>query len=422
MVERVEIWEIERLIPSARNARTHSDGQIAEIAGSILAFGFMAPVLVDAQGMIIAGHARVLAARKLNLNRVPVIVVDHLTEAEKRAYAIADNKLALNAGWDEELLAVELEALRDNGVNLDTLGFTEEEFNELMDQLRPEPQPHEDVVPEPPAEPVSRASDLWNLGDHRLLCGDATDATSYATLLGGEPAGMVFTDPPYNVAYRAPGLGVGIANDNLGADFGAFLETACGHMLQHSQGALYICMSSSELHTLYDAFTKAGGHWSTFLIWAKNTFTLGRSDYQRQFEPILYGWREGHPHYWCGARDQGDLWMVDRPQVNDLHPTMKPVALVERAVLNSSRRGERVLDPFAGAGSTLIACEKTGRKARLIELEPAYCDVMIRRWQEFTGKEAVHAASGQTFAQRSQPASGSAASSAPPEPVVREDD
>jgi DNA modification methylase len=190
-------------------------------------------------------------------------------------------------------------------------------------------------------------------------------------------------------------------------------------MLQNTGGALYLCMSSSELHTLYSAFTKAGGHWSTFLIWGKNTFTLGRADYQRQFEPILYGWREGGSHYWCGARDQGDLWMIDRPQVNDLHPTMKPVALVERAVLNSSRRGETVLDPFAGSGSTLIACEKTGRLARLIELEPRYCDVIVRRWQEFTGREATLYQTGETLAQLETRRAAPKTSPAVGEPVTQ---
>jgi len=400
--DRIELFAIERLIPSARNARTHSEQQIAELAGSMRAFGFMVPVLVDAEGGIIAGHARVLAARKLNLDHVPVIVSQHLTELEKRAYAIADNKIALNAGWDEELLRVELESLTDDGVDLDDLGFSEAEFNELLDKLSPESTQDEDIAPDAPSTPVSQRGDLWQLGDHRLFCGDATDAASYRAVLAGESAGMVFTDPPYNVAYHAPGLGVGITNDDLGSDFGSFLQNACTHMLQNTSGSLYLCMSSSELHTLYSAFTKAGGHWSTFLIWGKNTFTLGRADYQRQFEPILYGWRQGGPHYWCGARDQGDLWLIDRPQVNDLHPTMKPVALVERAVLNSSRRGETVLDPFAGSGSTLIACEKTGRLARLIELEPGYCDVIVRRWQEFTGREATHSQTGETFAQLSE--------------------
>jgi len=413
--DRIELFAIERLIPSARNARTHSEQQIAELAGSMRAFGFMVPVLVDAEGGIIAGHARVLAARKLNLDHVPVIVNQHLTELEKRAYAIADNKIALNAGWDEELLRVELESLKDDGVDLDDLGFSEAEFNELLDKLAPESVQDEDAVPESPSTPVSQRGDLWQLGDHRLFCGDATDGASYMAVLAGEPAGMVFTDPPYNVAYHAPGLGVGITNDDLGSDFGSFLQNACTHMLQNTAGALYLCMSSSELHTLYGAFTKAGGHWSTFLVWGKNTFTLGRADYQRQFEPILYGWREGASHYWCGARDQGDLWLIDRPQVNDLHPTMKPVALVERAVVNSSRRGDTVLDPFAGSGTTLVACEKVGRIARLIELEPCYCDVIIARWQELTGREAVHQSSGETFAQLS--AKRSAAAGEPPTPA-----
>ena len=374
-------------------------------------------MLVDLEGGIIAGHGRVLAARKLKLERVPVIVADHLSETEKRAYSIADNKIALNAGWDDELLRVELEALKDEGIDLESLGFSEEEFNELLDQLGPDPRPDEDFVPEASTEVVNRSGDLWQLGEHLVYCGDALEAASYTAVLAGEAAAMTFMDSPYNVAYCAPGLGVGITNDDLGAGFGVFLETACAHILANTRGAIYACMSSSELHTLHSAFTKSGGHWSTFIIWGKNTFTLGRSDYQRQFEPILYGWGEGQPPFWCGARDQGDLWLIDRPQTNDLHPTMKPVALVERAVLNSSRRGETVLDPFAGSGSTLIACEKTGRQARLIELEPKYCDVIIRRWQEFSGKEAMHCASGETFTQvsASRPVASNLTSSAAPE-------
>jgi DNA modification methylase len=397
MAEGIELWDIKRLIPSARNARTHSDGQVAEIAGSIRAFGFMVPVLVDGAGSILAGHGRVLAARQLELDRIPVVVVKHLTESEKRAYAIADNKIALNAGWDEELLKVELEDLKDDGVSLSTLGFSEAEFNALLDELAVHPMPEDDSAPAAPTTPVSRSGDIWQLGDHRLLCGDALDPGNYTLLLSGEPSAMVFTDPPYNVSYLAPGLGVGIANDNLGDRFGEFLQTACERILANTKGAVYICMSSSELHTLYEAFTKAGGHWSTFLIWGKNNFALGRADYQRQYEPILYGWKKGNERYWCGARDQGDLWLVDRPHANDLHPTMKPVALVEHAVLNSSRRGEVVLDPFGGSGSTLIACEKTGRRSRLMELAPHYVDVAVARWEEFTGHSAILEKEEETF-------------------------
>jgi hypothetical protein len=211
MVDKVEIWELSRLIPYARNARTHSETQIAEIAGSIAAFGFMTPVLVDSTGVIIAGHGRVLAARKLKLDKIPVIVVDHLTEGERRAYAIADNKIALNAGWDEGLLRVELDTLKVDGFDLTKLGFSEQEFNDLIDGLSLEPHPQEDSAPEIQALPVSRNGDLWLLDEHRLLCADAIDPAAYSALLSPEPASMVFTDPPYNVAYTAPGLGVSIA-------------------------------------------------------------------------------------------------------------------------------------------------------------------------------------------------------------------
>src|ERR1700733_10853011 len=400
LADRIEIVEVERLEPSARNARTHSEKQIAEIAGSMKAFGFMVPVLVDTDKVIIAGHGRVLAARKLGLERVPVIVVNHLTEAEKRAYALADNKIALNADWDEALLRVELEALTEEGMDLAVAGFSQQEFNELIDELESQVrEPDEDEVPDAEGDAVSRAGDLWLLAEHKLLCGDAIDPASFATLLDGQVADTVFTDPPYNVAYHSPSNGATIANDDQGAAFAGFLSGACSNLLQFSRGACYICMACAEIHTLHAAFTSAGGHWSTFIIWGKSTFTLGRSDYQRQYEPILYGWREGGSHYWCGARDQGDLWLFDKPRANVLHPTMTRVELIERAVLNSSRRGGIVLDPFAGSGSTLIACEKTGRSARLIEFEPRYCDVIILRWQEFTEQDAILSGSGMTFAQ-----------------------
>ena len=206
---------------------------------------------------------------------------------------------------------------------------------------------------------------------------------------------MVFADPPYNVAYNSGGRT--IANDDLGEDFGTFLATCCSNLLAVTKGAVYICMSSSELHTLHHAFTSAGGHWSTFVIWAKNTFTLGRSDYQRQYEPLLYGWPEGCRHHWCGDRSQGDIWFIDKPVVNDIHPTQKPLELVERAILNSSKRAQLVLDPFAGSGTTVIACERTGRKARVLELDPGYVDVIVRRWQEFTGQRATRESDGCRF-------------------------
>jgi DNA modification methylase len=398
-------WPVEKLIPYARNARTHSAEQVAQIAASIAEFGFVNPVLIGPDNVIIAGHARLLAARKLGMTEVPVIVLDHLTETQRRALVLADNRLALNAGWDEEMLRVELESIRDDGFDLELTGFSDDELEDLLRE--PEEvvagNTDEDAVPEAPETAVTVPGDVWLLGDHRLLCGDATQIEAVEKVLAGGLADMVFTDPPYNVNYGATmkdklrGKKRKIANDDLGEGFEQFLRDACVNMLSVTKGAIYICMSSSELHTLHRAFTESGGHWSTFIIWAKNVFTMGRSDYQRQYEPILYGWKEGTDHYWCGARDQGDVWFVKKPIANDLHPTMKPVELVERAIRNSSKSRDAVLDPFAGSGATLIACEKTGRQARLIELEPKYCDVIVRRWQQFTGKQAVLEASGRTF-------------------------
>ncbi len=392
----VETWPVEKLIPYARNARTHSDDQVAQIAASIAEFGWTNPILAGADGIVIAGHARLQASRKLGLTEVPVIVLDGLTEAKRRALVLADNRLALNAGWDEEMLRVELESIRDDGFDLDVLGFTDDELEDLLrdpEQVQ-DGNTDEDAVPDAPDEAITKPGDVWILGEHRLLCGDATQIESVEKVLAGGLADMVFTDPPYNVNYGATmkdklrGKKRKIANDNLGADFERFLRDALVNILAVTKGAVYVCMSSSELHTLHQAFTEAGGHWSTFVIWAKNTFTMGRSDYQRQYEPILYGWKDGTDHFWCGARDQGDVWFVKKPVSNDLHPTMKPVELVERALRNSSKGRDTVLDPFGGSGTTLIACEKTGRQARLIELEPKYCDVIVARWQEFTGQKA----------------------------------
>jgi len=239
------------------------------------------------------------------------------------------------------------------------------------------------------------------MGQHRLLCGDSTVAESYDRLLQGEQADMVFADPPYNVNYansakdKMRGKDRAILNDNLGDGFYDFLLAALMPTVAHSRGGIYVAMSSSELDVLQAAFRAAGGKWSTFIIWAKNTFTLGRADYQRQYEPILYGWPEGTQRHWCGDRDQGDVWNIKKPQKNDLHPTMKPVELVERAIRNSSRPGNVVLDPFGGSGTTLIAAEKSGRVARLIELDPKYVDVIVRRWEDFTGQKAIREAADQ---------------------------
>jgi DNA modification methylase len=354
-------------------------------------------MLVDENAGILAGQGRLLAARKLGLTEVPVIRFAYLSEAQKRAYILADNQIALQAGWDGALLAEELAWLRDERFDLDLIGFDATELERLLALADGEAasEEAEDEVPEPPEDPVSRPGDLWVLGNHRLLCGDAAVLAHVERVLGGQLADMTFCDSPYNVDYanspkdKLRGKHRPILNDNLGSGFEAFLLDACTNILTVTKGAVYVCMSSSELHTLQRAFPTAGGKWSTFIIWAKNTFTLGRADYQRQYEPILYGWKEGADHYWCGTRDQGDVWFADKPVRNDLQPTMKPVALVERAIRNSSKSRDIVLDPFGGSGSTLIACEKAGRQARPIELAPKYCDVIVRRWQEYSGGAAT---------------------------------
>jgi DNA modification methylase len=388
---------LEMLIPYARNARQHSDAQVAQIAASIREFGWAAPIIVDAQSNVIAGHGRLLAARKLGLAEVPVVSLDHLSDTQRRALILADNKIAENATWDEAVLGVELAALSEAGFELGLTGFSQDEWERLIegDLSDEKGLTDEDAVPEVSEHAVTKPGDIWILGHHKLLCGDATKADDFKALLGDELVDMTFTDPPYNVNYantakdKMRGKNRPIMNDNLGEGFGSFLFDACDNILARTKGAVYIAMSSSELDTLQGAFRAAGGKWSTFIIWAKNTFTLGRADYQRQYEPILYGWRDGTDHYWCGARDQGDVWHINKPQKNDLHPTMKPVELVERAVRNSSKTRDLVLDPFGGSGSTLIACEKSGRRARLIELDPKYVDVIVKRWEAFSGGKAV---------------------------------
>jgi len=402
---KIEHTSVDRLIPYARNARTHSEPQVSQIAGSIAEFGFVNPILVGEDDVIIAGHGRLLAARKLGMAEVPVIRLEHLSETQRRALVIADNKIAANSTWDEDMLRLELEELRAEDFDLDITGFDLDEIDRLLQGTDSEGAGliDDDEIPEAPEEAITKPGDLWLLGEHRLLCGDATVLGDVEKVLDGGLADLCFTDSPYNVDYgkntnaSSPGKDRRILNDNLGDGFEAFLYDACLNILTVTKGGVYMCMSSSELHTLQTAFKAAGGHWSTFVIWAKNTFTLGRSDYQRQYEPILYGWKEGTDHFWCGARDQGDVWFVDKPRKNDLHPTMKPVALVERAIRNSSKSRDIVLDPFGGSGTTLIACEKTGRSARLIELDPKYVDVVVSRWEQHTGGIAVLEADGSRF-------------------------
>jgi DNA modification methylase len=386
---KIEFWPIGRLTVNPRNARLHGPEQIEQIRASLREFGWTMPVLVRENGMLIAGHGRLEAAKLEGIAEVPTIVAHGWTEAQCQAYAIADNKLTESSEWSDELLRLELGDLRQSGFDLTLTGFDRDELDKLL-LGDADTDGDLDEAPEPPVEPISRPGDLWICGEHRVLCGDAAILSDVEKVLGGELADMTFTDPPYNVDYantpkdKLGGKNRPILNDKIGKDFGALLYDACVNILALTKGAVYICMSSSELDRLQKAFREAGGKWSTFVIWAKNSFTLGRSDYQRQYEPILYGWKSGTDHYWCGARDQGDVWFFDKPHKNDLHPTMKPVALVERAIRNSSKSRDIVLDPFGGSGTTLIAAERAGRRARLIELDPKYVDVIVQRWQNTT--------------------------------------
>jgi DNA modification methylase len=404
LADKIEQWPTDKLVPYARNARTHSDSQVAQIAASIAEFGFTNPILAGSDGVIVAGHGRLAAAQKLGIAIVPVVILDHLTPTQRRALVIADNRIAENAGWDEAMLQVELADLQGDDFDLSLTGFDADALADLLagEETTSDGQTDEDSVPDAGTS-ITRPGDVWLCGNHRVICGDSTDAGIYDALMAGEIADMVFTDPPYNVDYantakdKMRGTDRPILNDNLGAGFHDFLLAALTPTLAHCRGGIYVAMSSSELDVLQSAFRTAGGKWSTFIIWAKHTFTLGHADYQRQFEPILYGWPADGTRHWCGARDQGDVWNIKKPHKNDLHPTMKPVELVERAVRNSSRPGDIVLDSFGGSGTTMIASEKSDRKARLIELDPKYVDVIVRRWQDYAGAQATRQSDGVAF-------------------------
>jgi DNA modification methylase len=389
--ETIEQVTIEKLIPYAKNSRTHSDEQIAQIAASIKEFGFVNPVLIDEQDGIIAGHGRIMAARKLGIDEVPCIRLAHLTENQKRAYVIADNKLALNAGWDEEMLKLEIKDLEAGDFDISLLGFDAEELENILDEPETtEGLTEDDEVPEPPVEPITVLGDVWLLGKHRLMCGDSASIDAVDALMVGGKADMVFTDPPYGVDYE------GINNDSRAGLADLLRQVFANYVLTANPGAPVYVFHSDRCADIFHQVFREHFHFSSMVIWVKPALVLSQTDYQSRHEPCMYGWVEGAAHQWHSDRKQTSVWEFGKERVIG-HTTPKPTEMVAYAIENSSKQGQTVIDLFGGSGSTLIACEKTSRKARLMELDPKYCDVIINRWQEFTGKEAVHEASGKTY-------------------------
>jgi len=380
------------LTPYARNSRTHSDEQIAQIAASIKEFGWTNPILIDGEKGIIAGHGRLKAAMRLGLEEIPAIELSHLTEIQKKALIIADNKLALNAGWDNELLGLELEELELEGLDLSLTGFGEEEISALKPEVVNEGLTDEDAVPDPPEEPITKPGDIWILGKHRLMCGDSTSIDHLEKLCNGRQVDMWLTDPPYNVAYEGKTKdALTIKNDSMSDDtFRQFLRDAytAADAVMKSGAVFYIWHADSEGYNFRGAAQDAGWKVRQCLIWKKSTMVMGRQDYHWKHEPCLYGWKEGAGHLWAADRKQTTILEFDKPSRNGEHPTMKPVALFEYQMLNNTKGGDIVLDSFGGSGTTLVAAEKNGRVAYLMELDPKYCDVIVKRWEEFTGKKA----------------------------------
>ena len=389
----IEQIQLATLIPYIKNSRTHSDEQVAQIAASIKEFGFNNPILVDKDSGIIAGHGRLQAARKLGLTEVPCVRLEHLTETQRKAYIIADNRLALNAGWDNELLTIELNELLADGFALEILGFDSDELKTLLDPLEPtEGLVDEDQVPEVPEEPKTKPGDIYQLGLHRLMCGDSTSIDAVEKLMDGQLADIFITDTQYNVAYEGKTKeALTIKNDSMGDDqFRQFLRDAftAADMVMKPGSVFYIWHADSEGYNFRGACKDSGWTIRQCLIWQKDTMVMGRQDYHWKHEPCLYGWKDGAAHLWATDRKQTTLIQCKRPKRNDIHPTMKPVELMEYQMLNNTKGQDIVLDLFGGSGSTMIAAEKTGRIGRIMELDPKYCDVIVKRWEDFTGKKA----------------------------------
>lgn len=381
----MQLVSISKLVPYQNNARTHSPAQIQKLRSSLREFGFVNPVIIDRDYNVIAGHGRIAAAREEGITEVPCVFVDHLTEAQKKAYILADNRMAMDAGWDEELLRVELEALEEMGFDLGMTGFDEKELAALF----PNEEAKEDdfnVEAELQKPTFTKSGDVWTLGRHRLVCGDSTKEETYSVLMDGVKANLVITDPPYNVNYE--GSAGKIKNDNMANDkFYEFLLAAFKNMesVMAPDASIYVFHADTEGLNFRRAFADAGFYLSGCCIWKKQSLVLGRSPYQWQHEPVLYGWKKNGKHQWYTGRKETTIWEFDKPKKNGDHPTMKPIPLLAYPIGNSSMANSVVLDPFGGSGSTLIACEQTDRICRTIELDEKFCDVIVNRYIEQVG-------------------------------------
>ena len=384
--------KVNDLIPYINNSRTHSEEQVNQICASINEFGFTNPLLIDEKDNIIAGHGRLLASKKLKMEQVPCIVLSGLTEAQKKAYIIADNKMALNAGWNEELLKIELENLKELDFDLELTGFNVDELDDIF-QVEEEQEIVEDEFDiEPPEEPKAKLGDIYQLGNHRLMCGDSTNENDVSKLVGEQKMDLLITDPPYNVDYTGKTKeAMKIQNDKMENNvFHDFLVKAFSNAYSFLKdgGAFYCWYASKEVVNFHTALEDSGFTVKQELIWNKNSMVMGRQDYQWKHEPCLYGWKETSSHAWYSDRKQTTIINWDRPSKADLHPTMKPIGLFDYQIKNSSKAGDNILDLFGGSGTTIMACEQNNRNAYTMEYDPKYVDVIIKRWEEFTGKKA----------------------------------
>ncbi|WP_334308053.1 site-specific DNA-methyltransferase [Anaerotignum sp.] len=386
----MKLLPIDELIPYANNARTHSKEQITKIRSSLREFGFVNPVLIDKDKNIIAGHGRCEAAKAEGIKEVPCVMVEHLTEAQKKAYIIADNKLALDAGWDNEILAVELESLKDLNFDVELTGFNAAEIDDLFSNIHDKEVSDDDfdVDAALEEEPISKQGDLWLLGRHRLVCGDSTKAETYESLMDGKKANLVVTDPPYGVSYN--GSQGTIQNDNLKDDeFYQFLYDAFINMENHmaNDASIYVFHADTKGHIFRKAFQDAGFYLSGVCQWVKQSLVLGRSPYQWKHEPCLFGWKKKGKHKWYAGRAETTVWEFDKPSKNNLHSTMKPVPLLAYPIKNSSLTNSIVLEPFGGSGSTWIACEQTDRICYGAELDERFVDVIVKRFIDHVGTD-----------------------------------